>query len=315
MSFDDAVLRDDAAALMPEEVSNIFLRGLTNMAGVFNLFTNIPCGRRQVRFPVLSSLPIAYFVNGDTGLKSTTKVDWRNKFLNIEEVAVIVPIPDNVIDDSDQPIWDQVRPLCEQAAARTVDAAAFFGAGAPSSWPTSVEAAARAVGNTARLGTTRADAGGIVGDHSAMLSALEDDGYDVGSGIAARSIRGAVRQARNAQGDRYGEVSISRDGVEIDGVSYTHPMRGMWPSESGSTQAIALDSSEFVVAIRQDITWKLLDQAVITDNDGNIVYNLPQQDMTAMRMVLRCGWQVANTVNYDEPDEDARYPAGLLLKA
>jgi hypothetical protein len=75
------------------------------------------------------------------------------------------------------------------------------------------------------------------------------------------------------------------------------------------------DRNEFVLGVRQDITWKLLDQAVIQDGSGNIVYNLAQQDMVALRMTMRVGWQVANTLNYDAPVEANRYPAGVLLKA
>jgi integrase len=37
-----------------------------------------------------------------------------------------------------------------------------------------------------------------------------------------------------------------------------------------------------VIGVRQDLTFKLLDQAVLTDAGGLVVYNLPQQDMLAM---------------------------------
>jgi hypothetical protein len=81
------------------------------------------------------------------------------------------------------------------------------------------------------------------------------------------------------------------------------------------SQAIAIDSTEFVVGVRQDVTWKLLDQAVIQDNTGAIIYNLAQQDMVALRLTMRVGWQVANTINYDQPVEASRYPAAILHNA
>jgi hypothetical protein len=90
-------------------------------------------------------------------------------------------------------------------------------------------------------------------------------------------------------------------------------MRGLWPTASGSPRLFGGDWSQFVVGVRQDITMKILDQAVIQDNTGAIVYNLPQQDMTAIRLTFRIGWQVANTINNDQPTEASRYPVGSLL--
>jgi hypothetical protein len=312
VAYTNITSRADSSALMPEEVSEKFLGGLQDSSAVLNMFTHIPVGRAQVRFPVLSALPIAYFVTGDTGLKQTTEVNWSNKYMNVEEIAVIAPVPDNVIDDSGTPIWAQVRPLCEQAAGRLLDAAVFFGTNAPSSWPTNVVAAAAAAANTIQIGTNAAAAGGVVGDHSDMLAAIEADGYDPTRGVAARTLRGRARQARTTQGERYEEVTTTATTVTIDSVTYEFPMRGLWPTGSGAVQSIAMDDTEFVVGIRQDVTWKLLDQAVIQDNTGAIVYNLAQQDMTALRLVMRVGWQVANTINYDQPVEASRYPAAIL---
>jgi HK97 family phage major capsid protein len=315
VAYDNITSRTDAAALIPEEVSKEMLTNLQERAqgsAALKLFKRVPVGRAQVRFPVLSALPIAYWLTGDTGLKQTTEVNWANKYLNIEEIAVIAPVPDNTVADVDEPIWDDIQPLIEEAIARTLDATVFFGTNAPSSFPTNVVAAAVAAGNTVNRGTNNAAAGGIVGDHSAMLDALEGDGYDATGGLAVRSFRGKVRQARNANGDRYGEINVTKDTVEVDGVQYAFPMRGLWPTGTGSAEAIAVDQAEFVIGVRQDITWKLLDQAVIQDNTGAIVYNLGQQDMTAMRVVFRVGWQVANHINYDQAVEANRYPAAVI---
>lgn len=310
--YDSLTDRTAAQALMPEEVSDAFLKGLNDQSAVLQFFTRVPVGKAQVRFPVLSSLPTAYWVTGDTGLKQTTELSWDNKYLNIEEIAVIVPIPENVINDSDIPIWEQARPLLEQAVGRTLDAAVFFGINAPSSFPDDVVASAIAVGNHYDRGTNNAAAGGLVTDLGNVIGLLEADGYDPDSGIAVRSLRGYVRSARNAQGDRYAEISIDRNGFEIDGVRYMHPMRGLWPVGSNDAEAIVFDSSQFVVGVRQDITYKVLTEAVIQDGSGNIVYNLAQQDMVALRVVMRVGWQVANTLNYDEASAAVRYPAAVL---
>lgn len=310
--YDNIISRADASALMPEETSNEFLVNLSNESSVLTSFTRVPVGRAQVRFPVLSALPVAYWVTGDTGLKQTSETNWRNKYLNIEEIAVIVPVPDNTLDDTDMPIWDQVRPLCEQAAGRLLDETTYFGANAPSSFPTNIVAAATAAGNIAVRGSNNAAAGGIVGDHGDMLGRLEEGGFDATGGLAARTFKGFVRRARNTQGNRFAEIQIEKDAVTVDGVTYTFPMRGEWPTGSGAVEAIAVDGAEFVVGVRQDVTWKLLDQAVIQDNTGAIVYNLAQQDMSALRLTMRVGWQVSNRINYDQPDETRRYPAAVL---
>jgi hypothetical protein len=74
----------------------------------------------QTRLPVLSALPTAYFVNGDTGLKQTTEVAWANKFLNVEELATIVPIPEAVLDDAGFDVWGNGHAAADQdAIART----------------------------------------------------------------------------------------------------------------------------------------------------------------------------------------------------
>lgn len=315
MPYNNVISRTDAAALIPEEVSASVMQGTIGQSSALTQLTRVPMSRGQTRVPVISALPIAYFVNGDTGLKQTTEVNWANKYLTAEEIAAIVPMPEAALDDAEFDAWGSIQPRLEEAVGRALDAAIYFGVNKPASWPADIVASAVAAGNTATRGTSTQAQGGLLGDISAMLSTAEADGYDPLVGVANRTFRGFARQARSTAGERLGEIAVSKEAVEIDGVTFSFPMRGLWPSGVGAVTALALDPAEFLLGVRQDLTYKVLDQAVIQDNTGAIVYNLAQQDMVALRVVARFAWQVANVISYDQAVEASRYPAAVLREA
>jgi HK97 family phage major capsid protein len=312
VAYNNLTSRTDSAALIPEEVSLEMLRRAADSSAVLQMFRRIPVGRAQVRFPVLSALPVAYFVNGDTGLKQTTEINWTNKYLNIEEIATILPVPDNVVADVDANIWDEAMPYLVEAFGRTLDAAAYFGTNAPGTWPTNISAAALAAGNSL-TGNAAATAGAGLGDIDAAYALLDADGYDASGFVAATAWRARLRAARDSTGQKIDPTRVTGDLKSVDGLPISYPMRGLFPAGSGGVYSLVGDWSQFVVGVRQDITMKILDQAVITDNTGAIIYNLPQQDMTAIRLTFRVGWQVANIINYDQAVEANRYPVARIL--
>jgi HK97 family phage major capsid protein len=314
--FNNVVSRTDAGALIPEEVSNDFLNNYAPaQSATLQMFRRLPVGRAQVRFPVLSALPIAYWVTGDTGLKQTTEVNWSNKFLNIEEMATIMPVPENVIADVDANIWDTSMPLLSEAFGRCLDQSVFFGTNAPASFPTNILAASVAAGNTYTEAATAA-AGGFFGDIDAAIALVEADGYEPSGFVAATTMKARLRAARNTQGDRLDANRTNGALDQLDGAPVTYPMRGLFPTGAGTgVRAFIGDWTQFVLAVRSDITMKILDQAVIQDNTGAIIYNLAQQDMLAVRLTFRLGWQVANAINNDQPTEAARYPVAVLRTA
>lgn len=316
MPYNNIINRTKTQALVPEDVANDVWTKVTNESAVLSSFRRIPVGTNQLRIPVLSALPTAYWVTGDTGLKQTTEISWANKFLNIEELAVIVPMPQNVLDDVQYDIWGEARPLVEEAVGRAIDSAVFFGTNAPASFPQNINAAAAAAGNTVTEGSAAAS-GGWFNDFDLLLDTFEADGYDLTGVVAARSARGKMRRARNTQGDRIDAGSrVTADLTSIDGEPIRYPMRGLFPAGGAAGTNIRLFAGQwdqFAIGVRKDMTWELADQAVIQDNTGAIIYNLFQQDMVAMRVTMRVGWQVANIINYDQPTEASRYPVGILV--
>ena len=142
MPYNSVISRTDAAALIPEDVSAEIISNLPQQSAVMRLARRLPnMSRAQRRLPVMSALATAYFVSGDTGLKQTSDVAWENKYIDAEELAVIVPIPEAVLDDTDYDIWGQVRPAVEEALGLAIDQAVLYGTNIPATWTTDLGAA------------------------------------------------------------------------------------------------------------------------------------------------------------------------------
>ncbi len=308
MPYSNTISRSNVAALIPEDVSREIVQNLSDTSAALRLFRRVTMSSNQQRMPVLAALPTAYFVTGDTGLKQTTEVAWANKFLFAEEIAAILPIPEAVLDDTGYDIWGEVRPLMEDAIGRVLDAAIFFGTNKPASWPSDIATAAIAAGNTYNRGTSTAALGGIAEDINQLMGLIEADGYGINGFVSRTTYKSRLRSARDTTGQKLLDVGTTT----IEGEPLVYAMPGLWPTGSGSAEMFAGDFSQGILAVRQDLTYKILDQAVIQDNTGAIQYNLPQQDMVAMRVVARFAWQVPNPINYEQQTEASRYPFAVL---
>lgn len=308
MPYNNLIARSNVTALIPEDVSREIIQNVADQSAALRLMRRVTMSSNQQRMPVLAALPTAYFVNGDTGLKQTTEQAWANKFLFAEEIAAIVPIPEAVLDDAGFDVWGEIRPRLEEAIGRTLDAAIFFGTNKPASWPSDIATAAIAAGNTFNRGTSTAAAGGIAEDLNQLMGLLEADGYNPNGFVTRTTYKARLRSARDTTGQKLLDVSTTT----IEGEPLVYAMPGLWPSGAGSAEMFAGDWTQSILAVRQDITYKILDQAVIQDNTGVIQYNLPQQDMVALRVVARFAWQVPNPINYEQLTEANRYPFAVL---
>lgn len=315
MPFDSQVTRIDAAALIPEAVTREIIQSVPEQSAVMRFARRLPnMTRAQLRMPVLAGLITANFVTGDTGRKQTSEIAWANKYINAEELAVIVPIPEKVLDDVDYDLWGEIRPRMIEAFGKAFDQAVLFGTNAPSDWPDDLLAGATSAGHAVTLGTVGTDIYDDIMSEDGVIAKVEEDGYMVSGHIAALTMRAKLRALRDLQGQPIFVRTIqSATPYELDGVPVEFPRNGAMDA----TQALMFsgDWTQLVYSIRQDVTYKILDQAVIDDGAGNIVYNLPQQDMIALRAVMRLGWQLPNPLNPVNPTEATRYPFSVLVPA
>ena len=313
-TYNSLISRTDAAALIPEEVSREIIQAVPEASAVMRLARRLPnMSRKQRRMPVLSGLVTAYFVTGDNGLKQTSEAAWENKYINAEELAVIVPIPEAVLDDVDYDVWSEIRPNIVEAFGKAFDQAVLLGTNAPDDWPDDLVTGATSASHTITLGTG-ADIYDDIMSEGGVIAKVEEDRFGVTGHVAALTMRAKLRGLRDDNGVPIFNRTVQAASLyELDGAPVEFPRNGSM--DAATALMFTGDWTQLVYAMRQDITYKVLTEAVIQDGSGTIVYNLAQQDMVALRAVMRLGWQLPNPINRVNTSSGTRYPFSVLAPA
>jgi HK97 family phage major capsid protein len=319
--YNSIISATDAASLIPQEVSAEIIKSVAAQNPIMALARRLPdMSTSQRRIPVMSALATAYFVSGSTGLKQTTEVNWENKYVDAEELAVIVPIAESVLNDSAFDIWAEVRPSIEEAFTKAITGAVLYGTNIPASWTTNlgaagIVAACTAASQTISIASYTDLYEAILGEKDdgtdGLYMLLEADGFGVTGNIAHASMRGKLRNCRSTDGVPIFKPSMQGPtSYDLDGTPVYFPTDGS--IVAGSSLLISGDWKQLVYAVRQDITFKVLDQAIIQDASGAIVYNLAQQDMVALRAVMRLGFAMPNPINRMNETAATRLPFATL---
>lgn len=303
--------RSGAESLIPTQESNEIIQGAITQSAVLSRGRRLAnMTSRQYKMPVLDMLPIAYFVNGDTGQKQTTKQQWDKKYITAEEIAVIVPIPEAVLDDSEYDIWAEVRPRITEAFGKVIDSAILFGVNKPTSWRNDVVATATAAGAIVTLGSADNLYDKIMSEDG-VIAKVENCGYFVNGHMADISMRAKLRGLKNTNGDPLFKSDLQGSTqYALDGSPMVFPNNGAF--DKSKALMISGDFSQLVYSIRQDITFKLFAEGVVQNTDGSIAYNLMQNDMVALRAVMRLGWEIPNPINSVEKNKEKRCPFAVM---
>ena len=142
-----------------------------------------------------------------------------------------------------------------------------------------------------------------------MGGQIAADGFALNGFVAPAGYGWALRTARYPDGSP----------VNASDTAFGYPIDESRIFPATTAKLLGVDWQAHVVGIRQDITFDLFDQMVISDDTGKVIFNAAQQDSKVMRVVFRMGFQTAVPVVRGEGgvtrDATGRYPASVLVAA
>lgn len=294
------IIRSNVEALFEPDVVDEIIQGAVKQSAALSMFRQLPrMSSNKMKMRVLDALPMAYWVGAENnGRKKLTKMAWDNKYIVAEELAVIVPIKEDLLDDADIDIWAEVRPRIVEAFAKKVDEAVFTGVDKPAGFRADI------LTSIINVGAEVEQTGTLYEAINDAMSLVEESDYNPSGIIGGVGLKGKFRMMLDTAGQPI-------KGTEIDSINKAYIANGAWDKEKAL--AIVGDFSQAVYSIRQDVTYKVLTEAVIQDPaTGDILYNLAQDDMVALRVVFRMGWEIPNPINALQPDEAVRFPFAAI---
>lgn len=306
-----AIERGDV--IFPEDFIAGIIQNVPEQSAVLRLGRRLrDMTRAQSRTAVMTAFPTAGFVTGDTGLKPQTEMSWDDVFINAEVLAAIVPIPEEVVEDADYDIMEEVRPRIAEAMGAAIDRAILFGTNKPSAWPDDILTGATAASQTVNSGANPAlDLYDEILGEGGTISMVEEDGFMVDGHVGALSLRAKLRGLRTSDGLPIFTTNMQdAQRYALDGNPVEFPRNGF---TAASALLFSGDWTQLVWSMRTDMRFKVLDQAVLQDNAGNITLNLPQQDAIALRATMRLGFALPNPINLVNQNAATRYPFSVLL--
>ena len=294
---------DVSSILLPDEVSETLLRGAAEASLIQQYGRSRPMSAANVKITEAEVSGANVFWVGEGARKTTdaptmSALSWT---MSEAELAVIVPLDENVQDDATVDIFDLYKPAIETAIAKKLDAASIFGVDKPAAWgtlgtdivpgieTTSGQFAEDADPTDAELLELISGTGAVTADGA--LQHLEDNGYEPTGALAYIRFKSRLRNLKDADG-RYlfGDAASANQPGSLFGVPVSFVKNDIWvPAEA---HLIMGDFTQAIIGTRQGIRYKVFDQGVITDGAGNVVYSLMESDMIALRVTARYGFKV-----------------------
>lgn len=275
----------DYPSLVPRDVAAEVVSQISDGQSALMQLANViqmPQGVEAV--PVVSSAPVSGFVSpAYGGLKPGSSVEWEALTLTAGEIGVLVAVPDAFIADSSFDIWGSVRDEVVKSFVSVFERAALYGTNAPADWPAGgLTAAAHA---DVASGTDPLDA------LDAAMATLEANGIIPDGILGGAALRAGLRAKTVATLQPFDAAPTSIWGVPITYSSH-------WDDALG-VALVGGFGNGVLVGVREDISYTISQEGVITDATGKVVLNALQSDSSILRTYWRVALQAAQPLGPD----------------
>jgi hypothetical protein len=262
----------DWEGLLPTAVARDVIASAQEQSAALALGRTRPMPGGVTQLPIVSAVPTAGWVAAGAR-KPVTTVEWSAETLQAEELAATTYVPDVYLSDTSGS-WDvegSVEAELAGAIARKVDQAVLFGDDAPSTFPDGgVVGAATAVTGDDALAAI--DAG---------MAVIEGSGLAADGVASSTAIGGALRAAYREVGALPGDTPEPR--------VYGLPLRTVAGWDSSNGDAIVGGWQYLILGIREDISFERSNDAVLFDEEGEVIVSAFQDDVTVVRITFRLG--------------------------
>jgi len=307
------VARSDVAGIVvPTPVSDAILKGVADASIIQRLAKSRPMTTnaetlREAEVTGANAYWVGEGQRKQTDAPTMAQLAWT---ITSAEVAVIIPIDENVADDAEVDLFELYKPAIETAVANKLDNAALFGQDRPLAWGAantgvSIVPESDTVGSNFEELVGQTDqglldlisgTGATPATPDGALEALEADLYDPSRIVAYNRFKSRLRNLKDADGRYFFQgsnglptVPSELFGIDIEFASH-EKSTNVWDADAA--HLIMGDWDQAILGTRQGLTYKAFDQGVITDGAGNVLYSLMEQDMVALRVVARFGFKI-----------------------
>jgi HK97 family phage major capsid protein len=291
----------DFSGIIPHEYSQQIIDEVEQRSAMLQLAQTMPMGTRITELPVTGKLPSAAWVHGSgappagTGRKPYTDLQLKPQIITAEEIAAVVAIPQQYLDDNTINLWNWARPKMAEAIAIKLDETVMFGGAVgqvPASFPVGgVAAVAYEVGRGGGTFPTAIDAVDAVNN---AMSYVEGQGLSVSGHSADIGAKGQFRGVRDKNGSLL--LGTEQVGSGTRPTLYGEPIAYSQYAQVTATDFFTGAWEYLVIGVREDIRFRIDPSGTIANPDGTIAVSGFQDNVVPCKIWARFGCTIIKPV-------------------